>query len=187
MEYGLKLTRLNLNGVYIVNLGKKIDSRGVFSRLFCAEDMGKILGDRLVVQINYSSNRLAGTIRGLHYQHFPNADMKIVRCVKGAIWDVVVDLRQDSPTFLHWTSIELREHSSDMVIIPEGCAHGFQVLEDNSELLYFHTNYYKKECEGGFIYDDPTFNISWPLEVTEISEKDRNLKRVYKHFNGVKV
>ena len=119
-----------------------------------------------------------GTIRGMHFQNPPHAEMKIVRCVKGSIFDVAVDLRKDSPTLLRWHGEILSADNMKALVIPEGCAHGFQSLEDDVELVYISTSPYCKEAEGGIRFDDPKVQIQWPLPVTVISEKDRYLKYI---------
>jgi dTDP-4-dehydrorhamnose 3,5-epimerase len=116
----------------------QIDERGFFTRLFCHNELGELIGARQIVQINQSSTRTVGAVRGLHYQHGPSAEMKLVRCIKGKVWDVAVDLRAGSPTFLYWHAEELSAENAHMMVIPEGFAHGFQVLEEDSELLYLH-------------------------------------------------
>ena len=125
------------------------DDRGAFVRLFCAEELQPLLGDRQIVQINHSKTSHAGAVRGLHFQRPPHAEMKMVRCLRGRVWDVAVDLRSGSPTFLHWHAEELAQDVAKMVVIPEGFAHGFQALEPESELLYLHTAFYHPPSEGG--------------------------------------
>lgn len=149
------------------------DERGSFYRIFNAEELSKVMDQRRVAQVNLSKTNLKGTLRGLHYQRSPFAEMKIVRCIKGSIWDVAVDLRRNSPTFLQWHAEILSVANQSMLIIPEGFAHGFQALEDEVEILYLHTAPYSPNHEGGIMYDDPYLNISWPLSITEISKRDQ--------------
>src|SRR5262249_11846320 len=132
----------DVEGVLVVEHAPVSDARGVFTRLFCADDLSNVLGDRRIVQVNRSQTKSVGAVRGLHYQRPPYAEMKFVTCLFGRVWDVAVDIRAGSPTFLRWHAEELIGGSSRMMVIPEGCAHGFQVLEANSELLYFHTASY---------------------------------------------
>jgi dTDP-4-dehydrorhamnose 3,5-epimerase len=139
------------------------------------------------MQINYSQTETVGTIRGLHYQIPPYAEMKLVRCLRGRVWDVAVDLREGSPTFLHWHAEELSRKNTRMLVIPEGCAHGFQVLEKGSEMLYLHTSLFEKSAESAVRYDDPALSIPWPLAVTDISERDRNHPIINKLFTGIKL
>ena len=137
--------------------------------------------------MNFSLTEACGAIRGVHFQHPPYSEMKLVRCVKGRVWDVVVDLRADSSTFMEWHAEELSQHNARMMIIPEGCAHGFQALEIKSELLYLHTDFYTPDAEDGLAYNDPLLNILWPLPVTEVSLRDQSHSGLSKGFPGIKV
>ena len=128
---------------------------------------------------------MVGAVRGLHFQHPPHAEMKLVRCLKGKVWDVAVDLRAGSSTFMQWHAEEMSPKNSRMLVIPEGCAHGFQVLEKNSELLYLHTSFYAPGFEGGVLFSDPRLNISWPLPVTDLSERDRHHPLIAPDFMGL--
>lgn len=164
-----------------------VDHRGMFSRLFCDKILAKCFGPRNIKQINLSRTLKAGAIRGLHYQVPPYAEMKLIRCVKGRVWDVAVDIRQGSKTFLKYHSQELSEENGLMLIIPEGFAHGFQVMEANSELLYLHTAPYNKESERGLYYNDPKLGIDWPLQFTEVSQKDSSNKLITNDFMGIDI
>lgn len=148
------------------------DARGVFQRLFCEDELSGVLTGRRIVQINFSRTAEAGAIRGLHYQRAPHAEMKLVRCLSGRVWDVAVDLRPSSPTFLRWTAEELSPENRRMLVIPEGCAHGFQALEPDSALLYLHTAAYAPLAEAGVRYDDPKLGVAWPMAATEVSARD---------------
>ena len=148
------------------------DQRGSFMRLFCAKELAELLGGRTIAQINHSLTRRAGTVRGLHFQKPPYAEMKLVRCLKGRVWDVAVDLRPESATRLQWHGEELGADNGRMMIIPEGFAHGFQSLEDNSELLYLHTHAYTPAAEGGLRYNAPRLAIGWPLVPAGMSARD---------------
>ncbi|KUI06096.1 dTDP-4-dehydrorhamnose 3,5-epimerase family protein [Mycobacterium sp. IS-3022] len=148
------------------------DSRGTFVRLFCAEELQPLLGDRQIAQINHSTTSDAGAVRGLHFQRPPHAEMKMVRCLRGRVWDVAVDLRSGSPTFLQWHAEELAQDDAKMLVIPEGFAHGFQALEPASELLYLHTAFYHPPSEGGLRHDDPRLAITWPLPPQDLSPRD---------------
>ncbi len=148
------------------------DHRGFFYRLFCAKELEPAVGMRRVVNVNHSQTAKVGAIRGMHFQYPPNCEMKMVRCLQGSIFDVCVDLRKDSPTYLQWYGVELTPEKHNMLIVPEGCAHGFQVLKPNSDALYFSTNFYCKENEGGIRFNDPAIDIQWPCEPTDLSEKD---------------
>src|SRR5207237_2682794 len=128
---------------------------------FCAVELADILGSRNIVQINLSSTRQAGAVRGLHFQRSPHAEMKLIRCLRGSVWDVAVDLRRGSPTFLKWHAEELDSNNARMMVVPEGCAHGFQTLVGDCELLYLHTASYALESEAGVAWDDsrPRFSV----------------------------
>lgn len=162
-----------------------IDTRGAFARLYCERELADLIGHRHIVQINHSRTATVGAIRGLHYQHPPYAEMKMVRCLKGRVWDVAVDLRQHSPTFLRWHAQELTPDNTRMMVIPEGFAHGFQVMEPDSELLYLHTAFHTPSAEGGLRYDDPSLGIGWPLVVTSLSERDAQHPLIDSTFQGV--
>lgn len=154
-----------------------IDQRGEFFNAFRAKDpaFGKAWGVRGIVQVNLSRNDVVGLVRGLHLQAPPNCEAKLVRCLRGRVWDVAVDLRQHSPTFGRWYAVELSPDQGNALLIPEGCAHGFQVLEPGSELLYLHSGAWVPEAEVGVRWDDPRLAIKWPLPVTTLSVRDRNL------------
>lgn len=179
------LTSTPLPGVMVVTGRPHIDPRGSFARLFCERELEAIIGNRYIVQINHSRTSTVGAIRGMHFQHAPHAEVKLVRCLKGRVWDVAVDLRADSPTFLKWHAEELAPENARMLVIPEGCAHGFQVLEPESELLYLHTACYTPEAEGGVRHDDPRLGIAWPLPVTDISPRDMGHPPVGPDFSGL--
>jgi dTDP-4-dehydrorhamnose 3,5-epimerase len=161
-------------GSFLIDLNLLEDERGFFSRLACQEEFLEKGLEGKIVQLNDSYSRYKGTLRGLHYQLPPFEETKIVRCIRGSIWDVVVDLRPHSNTFCRWFGHTLTEENRTMLYIPKGCAHGFITLEDNTEILYLVSEKYSKEKERGVRWDDPAFSISWPLEPRYISEKDRN-------------
>ncbi|MCK1534622.1 MULTISPECIES: dTDP-4-dehydrorhamnose 3,5-epimerase family protein [unclassified Bradyrhizobium] len=183
----MKLTETPISGVWTAESGAFRDNRGAFSRLFCAEEEKVILGGRRIVQINHSLTRAVGAVRGMHFQKSPHAEMKIVRCLRGRVLDVAVDLRKGSPTFLKWTSVELAPENRLAFIIPEGCAHGFQVLEHSSELLYLHTAFYTPIAEGAVRFDDPAIGIDWPLPPTDLSARDLVHPRLDEEFEGISV
>ena len=162
------------------------DVRGSFTRLFCADELAPVIGERSIVQVNLSRTVGAGAIRGMHFQYPPHAEMKLVRCLSGRVWDVAVDLRTGSPTFLQWHAEELTADNLRMLVIPEGCAHGFQTLEADSELLYLHTAYYAPAWESGCRYDDPRLGINWPLPASDLSTRDRQHALLDAQFPGVK-
>ena len=143
------------------------------------------MSERRIVQINFSRTATVGTIRGMHYQNSPHAEMKLIRCLRGKVWDVALDLRADSNTFMKYHAEELTSENTKMMVIAEGCAHGFQVLTEDSELLYLHTNHYTPGAEGAVRYNDPAFGIEWPLGVTDISERDKMQHIVPNDFPGI--
>ncbi len=183
----MKLIPTSIAGVYVVEILAFSDKRGAFSRLFCKSQLANSLGIRHIQQINHSLTTAVGAIRGLHFQNPPHSEMKMVRCLRGRIWDVAVDLREGSETFLQWHAQELSEKNALMMVIPEGCAHGFQVLEQDSELLYFHTASYTPSVEGGLRFDDPALDIHWPLPITDVSERDKHHPLIGKNFLGITV
>lgn len=178
---------LPLQDAYIIEPNPYEDHRGKFSRLFCQKELKKINHIKPIVQINYSINKQKGTVRGMHYQKPPKAEIKMVQCLKGEVFDVIVDLRKNSPTFLKWHGEILSSKNMKIMYIPEGFAHGFQVLENDSELLYFHTEFYSPLYEAGVKYNDPKINIAWLLNPINISEKDQNYPLLTSVFEGVTV
>ena len=172
-----ELRRNPINGVFEL-LGKPFaDHRGAFLNAFRAQEpaFAEAWGDRGIAQVNLSRTESVGTIRGLHLQAPPHSEAKLVRCLLGRVWDVAVDLRQDSASYGQWHAVELSPERANALLIPEGCAHGFQVLEPGSELLYLHSGAWVPEAETGVRWDDPQLAIDWPLPVTELSERDRSL------------
>ena len=176
-----------LPGAYIIEPEPSRDERGFFARTFCRREFEKIGHHRDFVQFNHSHTSRKGTIRGLHYQRPPHAEIKLIRCIRGGVFDVIVDIRQGSRTFLDHISVELTEQNLKMIYVPEGFAHGFQTLDAHTELLYHHTAYYAPEAEGGVRYDDPLLGIEWPLSVGELSDKDQGYHHLEPHFTGVQV
>lgn len=181
----MKLQATPIAGVYEAQTNPIGDERGRFARLFCAEELAEAHGGRGIVQINHSLTRDVGSIRGLHYQLPPKAEGKWVRCLRGRVFDVAVDLRRGSPTFLEWHAVELDWGGMNAVFIPEGCAHGFQVLEPNSELLYLHTMAYDASLEGAVRFDEPRVGVAWPLQPTTISSRDRSHPYLDAAFEGL--
>jgi len=171
----------------LVESALQTDERGSFTRLYCQKELGELVGERQIVQINQSSTHTVGAVRGLHYQHEPHAEMKLVRCIKGKVWDVAVDLRAGSPTFLHWHAEELSAENAHMMVIPEGFAHGFQVLAEDSELLYLHTAFYTPSVEGGVRPTDPELSIAWPMVPQDLSDRDLNHPLLTSEFTGLLV
>jgi dTDP-4-dehydrorhamnose 3,5-epimerase len=183
----VKTNPTSIAGVVVVNIERYTDKRGAFSRLFCSEELGEIVNSRRIVQINHSRTLTIGAVRGLHYQKPPHAEMKLVHCLKGRVWDVAVDLRAGSSTLLHWHAEELSAENARMLVIPEGCAHGFQVLEEGSELLYLHTAFYTPASEGGIQPTDPKLAIGWPLPVQDLSDRDCTHPLLITGFPGLAV
>jgi dTDP-4-dehydrorhamnose 3,5-epimerase len=185
----LKLIATQLPGVIIAHTEVRSDSRGSFTRLFCEEDLRSALSGRHVVQINYSRTLQCGAIRGLHYQNPPFAETKLVRCLRGAVWDVAVDLRANSPTFLAWHAVSLTAENANMVIVPQGCAHGFQALTPECELLYLHTAPFTHHAEAGVAWNDRRIDVRWPLPLPAeggLSERDRSLPALEAGFEGLR-
>lgn len=181
----MKIFQTPLKGAFILEPEPFIDERGKFIRIFCENELQQIGHYKKIVQINHSLTRKKGTIRGMHFQYPPKAETKIVRCLRGAVFDVIIDLRRNSSTLLQWHGEILSAENMKMMYVPEGFAHGFQTLEENCELLYLHTEFYSPEYEGGVRYNDPRINISWPLEVTDISERDRTHPFIGPDFEGI--
>jgi dTDP-4-dehydrorhamnose 3,5-epimerase len=181
----MNVTATAIAGVQVVETERVSDERGDFARLFCAADLRGVLGDRRIVQINESRTRRAGAVRGLHFQLPPHAEMKLVRCVAGRVWDVAVDVRAGSATFLQWHAVELSAQNARMLIVPEGVAHGFQVLDAPATLLYLHTASYAPQSETGLRYDDARLAIRWPLEATDVSARDRGFPALAPDFAGI--
>jgi len=148
------------------------DHRGIFSRFFCSRELSEVLGDRTIVNVNFSRTVKKGSVRGMHFQRPPHAEMKFVRCIRGEVFDVIVDIRKDSATFMKWHGEILSAENMKMLVVPEGFAHGFQTLEEDSELLYLTTEFYDSSAESGLRYDDQALGIQWPLPIGDISKKD---------------
>jgi dTDP-4-dehydrorhamnose 3,5-epimerase len=185
MGFSMKIHSTPFENLFIAQSKAFIDERGSFTRLFCERELVPLIGNRRIVQANYSSTQAVGAVRGLHFQRAPHAEMKLVRCLKGKIWDVVVDLRPNSSSYMRWHCQELTPENGCMMVIPEGFAHGFQTLEAASELLYLHTTSYSPEAEGGLRHDDPELCISWPLNVTDLSKRDSSHPYIDSSFTGI--
>jgi dTDP-4-dehydrorhamnose 3,5-epimerase len=167
-------TPTSLPGAYLIDLKKLEDERGFFARGYCFEELKAHGLVPQVVQSNVSFNWKKATLRGMHYQVLPYAETKLVRCTRGAIYDVIIDLRPESKTFRQWIGVELTEENYRMLYVPERFAHGFQTLADRTEVTYHVSAFYTPQAEQGIRYNDPAFNIRWPLEIEVISHKDRN-------------
>lgn len=163
------------------------DNRGFLTRMFCANQLKSAGWQKPIAQINQTVTKRRGTVRGMHFQISPHAEMKLVTCLQGEIWDVAVDLRKNSPTFLKWHAQTLSSDNYRALLIPEGFAHGFQTLTDNCELVYLHSAAYKPEAEGGFRPNDPSLQISWPLNFFEISTRDAEHPLLNDQFTGIEL
>ncbi|MFC1869569.1 dTDP-4-dehydrorhamnose 3,5-epimerase [Thermodesulfobacteriota bacterium] len=183
----MEFINTSLPDAYIIKLKPHQDSRGVFSRLICKKELRKIGHAKEIFQVNHSVTSKKGSVRGMHFQHPPKAEIKMVKCLHGSVFDVIIDLRSDSKTMLKWHGEILTAENMKMMYIPEGFAHGFQAMEKSSELLYFHTEFYNPEYEGGIRYDDPLVNIEWPLTITDISKRDQSHPLLTEDFKGVNI
>ena len=183
----MKFEKTNLEGSYIVDITAASDERGWFARTYDKNEFSQIGFKGEWVQLNHSFTNKKGTIRGMHYQLPPFAEIKLVRCIAGAVFDVIIDLRKNSGTFLHWFGTELSAGNKKMLYIPEGFAHGFQTLADNCELIYHHSQFYQPGFEAGIKYNDTMVNIEWPEEVTTISKRDEAHTYLDSHFQGIKI
>lgn len=172
----LKFYNTNIDGLYTIEINMFKDIRGDFGRLFCAEEFKEIGLEKNIVNVNYSKTIHKGDVRGMHYQKSPYEEVKIVKCIRGSIYDVAIDMRESSPTYLQHFSITLSEDNNKMLYIPEGFAHGFQALSDNAEIIYFNTQFYNPQSEGGVNAKDQKINIQWPLQINEQSQKDKDIK-----------
>jgi len=175
-----------LKGSYIIDPEPFSDERGWFGRVFCKNEFQQIGHTGEWVQINHSFTKKKGSIRGMHFQYPPHSEIKMVRCIAGSIYDCIIDLRENSATFLNWFGIELSADNKSMLYIPAGFAHGFQTLRDDCELIYHHTAFYARGHEGGIRYDDPRTGIKWPLQATDISGKDKQHPYLDDAFKGIK-
>ena len=173
-------SKASINGVYILEPEFHNDNRGFFARTWCKNEVENIGLNSKIVQSSISYNYKKGTIRGLHYQRSPYEEVKIVSCIQGAIWDVIIDLRKNSLTFGKWISVELSSENYRMVYIPTGFAHGFQTLKDKTKVFYQISEFYHPEVAQGIRWNDPLFKINWPMACTEISKKDMS----YRNFKG---
>lgn len=161
-----------LAGAYLVHMEPRIDARGMFARAFCAREFSALGLETKFVQTNVSTTAQAGTVRGLHFQRAPHQEVKLVRCVKGAIYDVMVDMREGSPTRWRWFGAELSEDNGAALYVPRGFAHGFQALTDGATVLYQVSAFYESDAEGGLRFNDEALGIKWPHAIAELSPKD---------------
>ena len=166
-------TPTELDGAFDIDLERREDARGRFARTYCAREFEAHGLPAHMVQTNMSLTRSKGTLRGMHYQHAPHGEDKLVRCVRGAIWDCIVDLRPQSPTYCKWIGVELTEANGRSLLVPKGFAHGFVTLSDDAAVTYQVSEFYTPAAEGGARWDDPAFGIAWPVPVLDMSDKDR--------------
>lgn len=170
----MKFVEINLKGAYVIEPELKSDERGFFARTFCKHEFDEHGLNSNLVQCNISYNKTRGTLRGMHFQHSPNAEAKLVRCTQGAVFDVIVDLRENSKTFAKWVGVELSAENRKAVYVPEGFAHGYLTLTDNAEVSYQVSEFYSPKCESGINWNDTSVNIQWPFQPVLVSEKDQN-------------
>jgi dTDP-4-dehydrorhamnose 3,5-epimerase len=170
----MEFTETALKGAYVIRLKKLEDDRGYFARAWCCDEFERQGLNGNMVQLNVGFSRSRGTLRGMHFQLAPHTEAKFIRCTRGSIYDVIIDLRKESPTFGRWHGQELTADNGLMLYAPEGFAHGYQTLQDDSEMYYFTTARYAPTAARGVRYDDPHLGINWPLPVSLISEVDRN-------------
>jgi dTDP-4-dehydrorhamnose 3,5-epimerase len=168
----MKFTEAALPGIFLIDIDPHADDRGFFARLWCKDELGRKGLTTDVAQISLSFNRKRGTLRGMHYQVAPHEEVKLVRCTRGAIYDVLLDLRRDSPTFGRWISAELTTENRRALYVPRGIAHGFQTLEDHTEVLYQISEFHRPESARGVRWDDPAFRIEWPDPSPILSDRD---------------
>ena len=182
----MKVHATPLAGLWEIETTPHGDSRGRFTRIFCADELAGIGAPLRFVQTNLSRTERRGTVRGLHFQRAPALESKLIRCLRGRVFDVAVDLRAGSETFGRWFGLELSPDNERQIFIPGGFAHGFQTLSDDVELLYQHTAPHSPDCEGGLLFSDPTLAIDWPLPVSLVSARDSGLARLDRHFEPLR-
>ena len=175
----------SLKGSYVIEIEPFVDERGWFARTFCKEEFSKIGHIKEWVQLNHSYTKQSGTIRGMHYQIPPFSEIKLVRCIAGSVYDVIIDLRKGSSTYLNYFGAELSSVNKKMIYIPEGFAHGFQALTDGTELIYHHTAMYTPRVEVGIKYNEPLISINWPFALTNISTRDNTHPGLDENFKGL--
>lgn len=176
-----------ISGVYLIERLQRGDDRGFFERIYCAETMQGLGWNDPIAQLNHSFTAQKGTVRGLHYQLPPYAESKLVTCFRGAVWDVIVDLRHGSPSFLQHVAIELSAQNQQSLLVPPGCAHGFQTLTENVDMFYCHSRTYAPQFEAGLNVLDVRLQLPWPLPVTQRSERDVAFAFLTEDFEGVKL
>jgi dTDP-4-dehydrorhamnose 3,5-epimerase len=186
MTSRLTIGPTSLDGMMLIQRKPMVDERGLFERLFCVDELAAQNIQMRILQANLTLTVREGAVRGMHFQHPPHAETKIVSCLAGRVFDVAIDLRHGSPTFLHWHAEELSAENHKSLLIPAGFAHGFQTLTPDCQLLYFHDKAYAPEAEGGISPVDPAIAISWPLPIAEMSPRDRNQPALPSDFKGMR-
>lgn len=186
MDKKLNIIATTIDGLFVIKPNTFSDERGSFSRIYCEEELREV-SNISIKQINHSITKYKGTVRGMHFQYEPNSEVKMVKCIRGSVFDVVVDIRKDSPTFLKSYCVELNAENQRMIYIPKGFAHGFQTLEDNTELLYFHSTIYTPSNEGALNIKDPLLEIKWPLAIINLSKRDDEHPYIDTNFKGIEI
>lgn len=186
MSGRFRLFETPIPGLLVVERRRHGDARGHLERLFCAEELAAAGWTGPVAQVNRTWTAARGTVRGMHFQHPPHAEIKLVQCLRGAVYDVAIDLRPDSPTWLRWHAEELSPDNGKAMLVPEGFAHGFQTLRSDVEMLYFHSAPYVAAAEGGIHPNDPAVDIRWPLEVVGLSVRDAGHPPLTAEFEGIR-
>ncbi len=181
----LDITDTPIPGLKRVHSRRLEDSRGHLERVFCCDELSSAGWQGPVAQANVTLTHARGTVRGMHYQRPPDAEVKLVRCLRGVVWDVVVDLRPNSPTFLRWHAETMSGDNQLALLIPMGCAHGFQTLSDDVEMLYMHSARHAPASEGGISPSDPRLEIDWPLPITDMSPRDLSFPPLTPSFEGI--
>ncbi len=179
------VSELPLNGLKNITRTRSADSRGFFDKIFAADDLLEIGWKKKICQINHSYTLKKGSIRGMHYQKPPKIEMKLISCIRGKVWDVAVDIRKDSPTFLRWHAQTLSSENCFALLVPEGFAHGFQSLSDDSELIYCHSEEYSPNEDSGLNPFDPLLGITWPESIGEVSDRDKGYPFLNNDFIGI--
>lgn len=186
-EPKFNLLPTKISDLFLIDRKPIVHELGFFERIFCIEEFNRSVTLKSIVQINRSRTKNCGSIRGLHYQTNPFAETKVITCIRGSVFDVAVDIRADSPTFLHWHGEILSESNNRSILIPEGFAHGFQTMDDDVEMLYLHTAHYSPNHEFGINPLDPRLTIDWPLPHTDISTRDQNHEYLGLNFKGIEL
>ena len=185
MSARFEILPTRITGLQVLKRKPIIDTRGYLERMFCSDELQTLVPGKQIAQINHTLTANRGTVRGIHFQRPPHAEIKFIACLRGEVFDVAVDLRHNSPTFLHWHAELLSADNHTTLVIPEGFAHGFQALTDNCEMLYLHTAAYDSEAEGGLNAQDPRLDIQWPLPVAALSPRDAAHPMLNDDFAGI--